>query len=156
MLTGDVSCRPEVKEESPKARVEAKPPTTPPPPPSVEAKPAPPKPPTPPKLTVSPEEALDLVNPAMTLLKAPLVASLDLKPTWTIEDLLSFFVVSSSKFRDYNYVIATLRSNGDLDVSILLDQDGGIVAWRGFVGGREYDISERIKLITLLPAFYGK
>jgi hypothetical protein len=113
---------------------------------------------TPPKAkpVVSPEEALDPVNLAMKLIKAPLVASIDLKPNWSIKDLLAFFTGSSSRIKEYTYVVATLRSNGELDVSILLDPDGNIAAWRGLIKGVEHEISEPEKLLGQLQEYTSR
>jgi len=138
--------------------VEVKPPTPPTPPPAPPTTPTPPPPPAhvekpPVKLAVAPEQALDLLNIARSLLKAPLVASIDLKPTWSVEDLLSFFKSSAGKLRDYTYALATMKSDGDLDVTILLDQGGDIVAWRGVVEKREHDISKPEELISRLQKY---
>jgi hypothetical protein len=132
-----------------KPPVEVKPPTPPTPPPTrVERPPA--------KLAVTPEQALDPLNIARSLLKAPLVASIDLKPTWSVKDLLSFFKSSAGKLRDYTYALATMRSDGDLDVTILLDQGGDIVAWRGVIEKREHDISKPDELISKLQNYGGR
>jgi hypothetical protein len=113
---------------------------------------------TPPKAksVVSPEEALDPVNLAMKLIKAPLVASIDFKPNWSIKDLLAFFTGSSSRIKEYTYVVATMRSNGELDVSILLDPDGNIAAWRGLIKGVEHEISEPEKLLGQLQEYTSR
>ena len=108
------------------------------------------------KPVVSPEEALDPVNLAMKLIKAPLVASIVFKPNWSIKDLLAFFTGSSSRIKEYTYVVATMRSNGELDVSILLDPDGNIAAWRGLIKGVEHEISEPEKLLGLLQEYTGR
>jgi hypothetical protein len=132
-----------------KPPVEVKPPTPPTPLPTrVERPPA--------KLAVTPEQALDPLNIARSLLKAPLVASIDLKPTWSVKDLLSFFKSSAGKLRDYTYALATMRSDGDLDVTILLDQGGDIVAWRGVIEKREHDISKPDELISKLQNYGGR
>jgi len=89
----------------------------------------------------------------MVLLKAPLVATLDLKPGWSVEDLIAFFVGESDKYKKYTYVIATLRSPVGIDISVLLDYEGRIVAWRGLVGNTEYDISEPQKLLVVLSNY---
>jgi hypothetical protein len=113
---------------------------------------------TPPKAkpVVSPEEALDPVNLAMKLIKAPLVASIDLKPNWSIKDLLAFFTGSSSRIKEYTYVVATMRSSGELDVLILLDPDGNIAAWRGLIKGVEHEISEPEKLLGQLQEYTSR
>jgi hypothetical protein len=108
------------------------------------------------KPVVSPEEALDPVNLALKLIKAPLVASIDLKPNWSIKDLLAFFTGSSSRIKEYTYVVATMRSNGELDVSILLDPDGNIAAWRGLIKGVEHEISEPEKLLAQLQEYTSR
>lgn len=141
--------------------VEVKPPTPPTPPPAPPTMPTPPPPPArvekpPVKLAVAPEQALDPLNIARSLLKAPLVASIDLKPTWSVKDLLSFFKSSAVKFRDYTYVLVTMRSDEDLDVTILLDQVGDIVAWRGVIDRREHDISKPEELISRLQSYTGR
>jgi len=113
---------------------------------------------TPPKAkpVVSPEEALEPVNLAMKLIKAPLVASIELKPNWSIKDLLAFFTGSSSRIKEYTYVVATLRSNGEINVSILLDPGGNIVAWCGVIKGVEHEISEPEKLLGLLQEYTSR
>ena len=113
---------------------------------------------TPPKAkpAVSPEEALDPLNLAMKLIKAPLVASIDLKPNWSIKDPLTFFTGSSSRIKEYTYVVATMRSNGELNVSILLDPDGNIAAWRGSIKGVEHEISEPEKLLAQLQEYTSR
>lgn len=109
-----------------------------------------------PKPPVSPEEALDPLKLAGVILKAPLVASIDLKPNWSVDNLLSSFKASSSKFKEFQYVIVTLRVDGDVDVSILLDQDGDIVAWRGVIAGREFNISKPEDLLAHLKNYTTK
>jgi len=113
---------------------------------------------TPPKAkpVVPPEEALDPVNLALKLIKAPLVSSIDLKPNWSIKDLLAFFTSSSSRIKEYTYVVATLRSNGEINVSILLDPDGNIAAWRGLIKGVEHEISEPEKLLAQLQEYTSR
>lgn len=157
--TPPTPAKPEVK-ETPKpptpptpSRLSTPPPTTTPTQVKPEEKPTTPTGIAPAKPPVSPEEALDLVNLAMVLLKAPLVATLDLKPGWSVEDLIAFFVGESDKYKKYTYVIATLRSPVGIDISVLLDYEGRIVAWRGLVGNTEYDISEPQKLLVVLSNY---
>lgn len=146
---------------------------TPPPTPSMEKpitpapKPAETAPPTPPPRSevkipevkaplIDPSEALDVVNLATVVIKSPIVSMHVFKPGWSIEDLLFYFTKESSKLRDYTYGISTVKSNTDLDLSIYLDREGNIVAWRGWVKGKEYDISKPYLLLELLKDYSNR
>ena len=157
--------------EAPQVKPTTPPPTPPPEkPPTPVPKPtetAPTPPPTPPARIevkmpevkappVDPSEALDILNLATVVIKSPIVSMHVYKPGWSVEDLLFYFTKESSKLRDYTYGISTVKNDTDLDLSLYLDQEGNMVAWRGRVKDKEYDVSKPYLLLELLKDYTNR
>jgi hypothetical protein len=49
-----------------------------------------------------------------------------------------------------------VKSDTDLDLSLYLDREGNIVAWRGRVKDKEYDVSKPYLLLELLKDYTNR
>jgi hypothetical protein len=99
--------------------------------------------------------ALSVEGVAYILRKSPETRTIVLRAGWRVGDLLEYIRGEARKYREYQLILVKLRIPLRLDVWIVVDTSGDVIAWRGLVGDKDYGASWPDELYKLLEEFEG-
>jgi hypothetical protein len=99
--------------------------------------------------------ALSVEGVAYILRKSPETHTIVLRVGWRVGDLLEYIRGEARKYREYQLILVKLRIQVRLDVWIVVDTSGDVIAWRGLIGDNEYGASWPDELYKLLEEFEG-
>jgi hypothetical protein len=99
--------------------------------------------------------ALSVEGIAYILSKSPETHTIILRAGWRVGDLLEYIRGEAGKYREYQLILVKLRIPVRLDVWIVVDTSGDVIAWRGLVGDKDYGASWPDELYKLLEGFEG-
>jgi len=87
--------------------------------------------------------------------KSPETHTIVLRAGWRVGDLLEYIRGEARKYREYQLILVKLRIPLRLDVWVVVDTSGDVIAWRGLVGDKDYGASWPGELYKLLEEFEG-
>jgi hypothetical protein len=99
--------------------------------------------------------ALSVEGVAYILRKSPETHTIVLRVGWRVGDLLEYIRGEARKYREYQLILVRLRIPLRLDVWLVVDTSGDVIAWRGLVGDKDYGASWPDELYKLLEEFEG-
>ena len=100
--------------------------------------------------------ALSVEGVAYILRKSPETHTIVLRAGWRVGDLLEYIRGEARKYREYQLILVKLRIPILLDVWLVVDTSGDVIAWRGLIRDRERGVSWPEELYRVLGEFTGE
>jgi len=100
--------------------------------------------------------ALSVEGIAYILRKSPETRKIVLRAGWRVGDLLEYIRGEAKKYIEHQLILVKLRIPILLDVWLVVDTSGDVIAWRGLVRDRECGVSWPEELYGVLGEFTGE